>query len=239
MRTNRPARMSAGVRVLRARPRGRGTLASLYVFLAACGPGMTREPAQPEPEIVEAPPAEVVEVQPAAPAPAPADTPRVAAQPVPSDRIAELVRVCAGGDVMLGNNLDTLWARTAGARLGFTVPAFPTPDGLLAPLAPLVKDADVVLLNIEGAIGEGPAPSKCRPGSTVCYAFRQPPAVAGALARLAPDAAVVGNVANNHAMDSGIDGFYSTAQHLQAAAVAVTGVDTLPTLILWGPSRGP
>lgn len=136
---------------------------------------------------------------------------------------------------MLGNNLDTLWARTAGARLGLTVPAFPDPDGLLAPLAPLVRDADAVLLNIEGAIGEGPAPSKCRPGSTVCYAFRQPVAVAGALARLAPDAAVIGNVANNHAMDAGIDGFYSTARHLQEAAVAVTGVDTLPTLILWGP----
>ncbi len=106
---------------------------------------------------------------------------------------------------------------------------------MLAPLAPLVVDADLVLLNIEAAIGDGPAPSKCRPGSTTCYAFRQPPAVAGALARLAPDAAVVGNVANNHAMDAGIDGFRSTAQHLRAAGVAVTGVDTLPTLIALGP----
>ncbi len=207
------------------------TAAAVCLFLAGCAPGIPRETPPPEPETIEVTPAEVIEAEPAAPV----DTPRVAAQPVPSDSIPELVRICAGGDVMLGNNLDTLWAGAAGARLGLTVPAFPDTDGLLAPLAPLVEDADVVLLNIEGAIGEGPAPSKCRPGSTACYAFRQPATVAGALARLAPNAAVVGNVANNHAMDAGSDGFYSTARHLRAVAVAVTGADTLPTLILWGP----
>ncbi len=207
--------------------------AALCLLLAGCAPATTRVPAPPEPEAAEVP-AEAVEAAIPAPVAMPADTAGPARGDTALAPALEPVRICAGGDVMLGNNLDTLWARTATNRLGQTVPAFPDPDGLLAPIAPLVTDADLVLLNIEAAIGEGDAPSKCRPGSTTCYAFRQPAGVAGALARFAPGAAVIGNVANNHAMDAGIEGFRSTAQHLRAAGVAVTGVDTLPTVILLG-----
>ena len=139
------------------------------------------------------------------------------------------VRVCAGGDVMLGNNLDTLWAARASARLGWRVPPFPDPDSLLAPLTPLVADTDVILFNIEGAIGEGPAPRKCRPGSTTCYAFRQPTDAAASLSRFAYPAAIVANVANNHAMDAGADGFAATVAHLNAAGAFVTGADSLAT----------
>jgi hypothetical protein len=141
------------------------------------------------------------------------------------------VRVCAGGDVMLGSNLDTLWAARSSARLGRGVAALPDPDGLLEPLRPLVADADIVLLNIEGAIGDGPAPSKCRPGSTSCYAFRQPSGTAGALARLAPQGVVIGNVANNHALDAGGPGLQATLRHLGLAGVYATGADTLATLV--------
>jgi Bacterial capsule synthesis protein PGA_cap len=141
------------------------------------------------------------------------------------------IRVCAGGDVMLGNNLDTLWARRSAARLGEPVPPQPDPDSLLAPLRPLLVDADIVLLNVEGAIGEGPAPPKCRPGSTRCYAFRQNVDAAFALGRFADPAAVVGNVANNHAMDAGLSGFQSTIGNLERAGVRVTGADTLPTVV--------
>jgi hypothetical protein len=139
--------------------------------------------------------------------------------------------VCAGGDVMLGNNLDTLWAARASERLGWRVPPFPDADSLLAPLRPLVRDADVVLFNIEGAIGDGPAERKCRPGSTTCYAFRQPPNVAASLARFAYPAAMVANVANNHSMDAGPDGFTLSSRQLQDAGVFVTGADSLPTPI--------
>ncbi|UCF20697.1 MAG: CapA family protein [Gemmatimonadota bacterium] len=142
------------------------------------------------------------------------------------------LRVCAGGDVLLGNNLDTLWAQRASARLGRAVRAFPDPDSLLGPLRPLVDDADVVLLNIEGAIGSGQAPVKCRPGSSSCYAFRQPVDAATALARFAAPAAVVGNVANNHALDAGAAGLLATIEHLSRAGVQVTGADTLPTLVV-------
>lgn len=153
-------------------------------------------------------------------------------QAVAAGDSAPHVRICAGGDVLLGNNFDTLWAARAASRLGRPVAAFPDPDSLLAPLRPLVADADIVLLNVEGAIGEGPASSKCRPESTRCYAFRQPPEAAAALRRVAEAAAVVGNIANNHAMDAGADGFAATIRLLQDADVFVTGSDTLPTLVV-------
>ncbi|HSG81289.1 MAG TPA: CapA family protein [Gemmatimonadota bacterium] len=155
-------------------------------------------------------------------------TPASAAQEIDDSAI----RICAGGDLLLGNNLDTLWAARSSSRVGFRVPPFPDPDSLLAPLRPLVNDADVILLNIEGAIGEGPAPRKCREGSTTCYAFRQPSYVTGAIRRFAGDAEAVGNVANNHASDAGPDGWHTGIGHLRDAAVHVTGADTLATVIV-------
>ena len=139
------------------------------------------------------------------------------------------VTICAGGDVMLGSNLDTAWARAA--RLPGVTTLLPDPETLLAPLRPLVADADVVLVNVEGAIGTGAAPSKCRPGSTRCYAFRQNPDVAAALRRFPDRAQVAGNVANNHAMDAGAAGFEETVRHLRDAGVHVVGGDTVPTLV--------
>lgn len=190
----------------------------LCLFIAACATRAPQEtpPPEPEPEVVE-------HVEPAEPDTTPEPPPEEPRRPV---------RVCAGGDMLLGNNLDTLWAARTSARLGQPVAAFPSPDSLLAPLQPLVSDADVVLLNIEGAIGEGPAPSKCLPGSTTCYAFRQPTEVAFALGRFADPAMVVGNVANNHALDAGLEGFYSTIRHLAEAGIEATGNDTLPTLVI-------
>ncbi|HVE80478.1 MAG TPA: CapA family protein [Gemmatimonadaceae bacterium] len=144
---------------------------------------------------------------------------------------ADTLRVCAGGDVTLGTNLDTTWAKRATRILQRPVRPFVNPDTLLAPLRPLARGADVVLLNIEGAIGEGPAPRKCAPGSTNCYAFRQQPRVAGALRRVGGGAEVVGNVANNHARDAGESGLAATTAHLARAGVHVTGADTLPTVV--------
>lgn len=133
------------------------------------------------------------------------------------------VRLCAGGDVTLGTNLDTAWA--AARR----VPAAPDPRRLLAPLRPLLAGADVVLVNVEGAVGVGPAPPKCRLGARHCFAFRQPPEAAAALAELAP--VVLGHVANNHAGDAGAPGWRQTQAWLGAYGVRIIGVDTLPTLV--------
>jgi hypothetical protein len=139
------------------------------------------------------------------------------------------VRVCAGGDVTLGTNLDTTWAPFFARRYKVVAEPLPPPDSLLAPLRPLFRGADVVLLNVEGAIGEGDAPRKCGPHSTACFALRQPPAAAAALRGVADSAEVVGNVANNHARDAGPDGFLATQASLAAAGVHVTGADTLAT----------
>jgi hypothetical protein len=167
--------------------------------------------------------------------PAPRDTVRIerllperlAARPRP-------LRICAGGDLTLGTNLDTAWVHTARARLGRRVAALPPPDSLVASLRPLLEDADLVLWNVESAIGEGPVNRrKCGPASTACFAFRSPVATAGALRRVSPpSAAVVATIANNHARDDGDVGRRITIDHLQSAGVHVTGADTLATLVV-------
>src|ERR1035437_4194199 len=138
------------------------------------------------------------------------------------------VRFCAGGDVSLGTNLDTSWAvnRFDGNT---RVRALPDPRELLAPLSPLVSDAGLLLLNVEGAIGEGPAPRKCARGSTLCYALRQHPAVAAALRHVNDSGVVVGNLANNHAHDAGDGGLLETRRWLAQAGVLAAGADTLAT----------
>jgi hypothetical protein len=143
------------------------------------------------------------------------------------------IRVCASGDITLGTNLDTTWAKMAARRLRAQWALSAEPAELVAPLRPLFADADVVVLNVETAIGVGPARTKCGPRSKNCYAFRGPPSSAAALRSLArEDAVVIGNVANNHARDAGDDGVAQTIRHLNAARVLVTGADTMATPVM-------
>jgi len=142
------------------------------------------------------------------------------------------VRVCAGGDVTLGTNIDTSWARHFARKYKVFAPALPAPASLLAPIKPMLGGADIVLLNVEGAIGRGRAPSKCGPRSTACFALRQPVSAARALRRVAGRATVVGNVANNHSRDAGPEGFDTTQARLTRAGVHVTGADTLATEVV-------
>lgn len=143
------------------------------------------------------------------------------------------MRVCAAGDITLGTNLDTAWARMGAQRLRAQFGASAAPDSLLAPLRPLFADADVLVLNVEMAIGSGPFERKCGPRSRSCYAFRGPPSAAAALRALGDsDAVVVGNVANNHARDAGDRGVDSTIAHLRRAGALVTGADTLATPVV-------
>jgi hypothetical protein len=90
------------------------------------------------------------------------------------------------------------------------------------------------MLNIEGAIGEGPAPgAKCVPTHLYCYALRQPTAAAAAIRSVGDSATVVvANLANNHAFDAGDSGFHRTIALLDSAGVLVTGADTEPTLAI-------
>ena len=73
------------------------------------------------------------------------------------------VRVCAGGDVTLGTNLDSTWGRIAtGVAKGNWRAALIPPDSLVSPLVPLFSGADIVLFNAEGAFGDDSiADDKC------------------------------------------------------------------------------
>lgn len=145
---------------------------------------------------------------------------------------ARSVRVCAGGDVTLGTNLDPIWARAGADTLWRLYSLRPDPDSLASALRPFFAGADIALINVEGAIGEGPAPRKCAPRSTSCFAFRQPPGTAAALRRAIDSSAiVVGNIANNHSRDAGDSGRVATIAALRDAGIYVTGADTLPTLL--------
>jgi len=148
------------------------------------------------------------------------------------------IRVCAGGDVTLGTNLDTAWAKMASRRMRAEFGRSADPDSLIAPLRMLFADADVVLLNVEGAIGSGRFTSKCGKSSKHCYAFRMDPGAAPALRSVGDTGAVVvGNVANNHARDAGDDGVDSTIAHLARARVLATGDDTLATPVTLADGR--
>ncbi len=131
----------------------------------------------------------------------------------------------------LGSNLDRDWARNAAQRLRTSYGRSDLPSELVRPLKPLVDGADVVLLNAESAIGEGPSPSKCGPRSTNCYAFRAPLSAADAFRSVAPNASVVANVANNHSRDAGPSGQVRTVDLLRRAGVFVTGFDTIATAV--------
>lgn len=149
------------------------------------------------------------------------------------DRPTHQVRICAGGDVTLGTNLDTTWTATAWSRYGIRLPAYPDPDALLAPIADLIPDADILLLNIEGAIGDAaPSETKCASTASHCFAFQQPLRTADALGRMSGTLRIVGNIANNHSRDAGEKGFTATKTSLSMAGIMVTGSDTLPTIVV-------
>jgi hypothetical protein len=148
---------------------------------------------------------------------------------LPARSLRGPVRVCAGGDVTLGTNLDTAWTRVASARLRTRFGQRDDPASLLVPLRPLVADAELVLLNVESAIGAGNAPTKCSTRSTNCFAFRAPPTSAAALRALRRGGTVIGNIANNHARDAGSEGRDSTIAALSRAGVMLTGADTIAT----------
>jgi hypothetical protein len=147
-----------------------------------------------------------------------------------ADSTRHVTRLCAAGDVTLGTNLDSTWARAAAANMWNRYRRYDLPDSLLSPLRGLFADADIVMINVEGAIGDGPFTRKCGPRSRSCFAFRSPPSAAGAIRRLGSERArVIGNVANNHSHDAGGPGLDATIALLDSADVRVTGRDTLAT----------
>jgi hypothetical protein len=118
---------------------------------------------------------------------------------------AGAVTIAWGGDVTLGSSYGQPPAR-----------GWPQ----LAPVAGVLRSADLAAVNYEGTFAPG-GPSKCGgPDRDNCFAFQAPPANAGTLARAGVD---IVNLANNHAFDFGPAGYRGTRAALRRAGVRATG----------------
>ncbi len=93
----------------------------------------------------------------------------------------------------------------------------------LAPVADVLRKADLAAVNYEGTFAPGGA-SKCAgvkgDDRQTCFAFQAPAANAATLRRAGVD---VVNLANNHAFDFGPLGYGGTRRALSASRVAFTG----------------
>ena len=138
--------------------------------------------------------------------------------PGPNDEIV----VTAVGDVMLGTTFPD-------------ESTLPPNDGtdLLTEVTPFLKRGDVVYGNLEGPIIDGGDSAKCH-GKKIgtCFAFRVPTRYGKYL----KDAGFTAmGLANNHAMDFGLEGRASSRQVLDAMQIAHTGeVDDIARLTVKG-----
>lgn len=114
------------------------------------------------------------------------------------------VRVIFGGDVMLGRNVATV-IEDNGA-------AYP-----LAPIAPLFRDADLAIVNLECAITES---NDIFPGAPKAFYFGAPPAATETLTSAGIDLV---SLANNHALDFGDKGLLDSIKYLKTAGIKWTG----------------
>jgi len=177
-----------------------GMLACWLLTLALAARGQQAQPAQQP----AAPPG------PATPAtPAPMQTPSPI---IPRNTPADEIVVTAVGDVMLG----TTFPDADGNSL-------PPNDGadLLAEVSPYLQRGDITFGNLEGPLTEGGVSPKCRgkaPGT--CYAFRVPTRYGKYLQAAGFN---VMSLANNHAMDFGLEGRASSRQVLDSMGIAHSG----------------
>ncbi|MCP2501651.1 MAG: CapA family protein [Deltaproteobacteria bacterium] len=132
----------------------------------------------------------------------------VAACPVES---LPAIRVAAVGDIMMGTT--------------FPEPILPPEDGatLFRSVAPLLAGHDVVFGNLEGPLTDVERSPKCpkpRRNGRPCFAFRTPPRYVRHLSEAGITAV---NVANNHALDFGMEGLDNTLAVLDNAGIQPVG----------------
>jgi poly-gamma-glutamate capsule biosynthesis protein CapA/YwtB (metallophosphatase superfamily) len=134
------------------------------------------------------------------------------------------IRVAAVGDIMMGTT--------------FPESILPPEDGatLFRSVAPLLAGHDLVFGNLEGPLTDASLSPKCpkpRRNGRPCFAFRTPPRYA---ARLSEAGFTVVNVANNHALDFGMDGLDNTLDVLDAAGIEAVGGERVPVFAVAGKS---
>jgi poly-gamma-glutamate synthesis protein (capsule biosynthesis protein) len=135
-----------------------------------------------------------------------------------------IVRLMAGGDVMLGRGVAQAILRNG-------------PDYPLAPVAALMREADLTLVNLECALT---ASTVRWPGAPKVFYFGAPPPALQTLTHAGVDLV---SLANNHVLDFGVGGLRDTlrALHRQGIACAGAGRDLeaarLPAIVDCGPIR--
>jgi hypothetical protein len=186
-------------------------LAALLQQPGATAPA-TAPPAQASPQISPAVPQPSASPTPQ-PSPTPAAQPSSSAWPavdISSSPAADEIVITAVGDVMLGTTFPD-------------ESTLPPNDGadLLTEVTPFLKRGDVVYGNLEGPLTDGGESAKCRGKKLgTCFAFRVPTRYGKYL----KDAGFTAmGLANNHAMDFGLEGRASSRQTLDALQIAHTG----------------
>ncbi|MGC2695685.1 MAG: CapA family protein [Candidatus Angelobacter sp.] len=165
----------------------------------------TAPPSSPGPQPVSAQPIPTQQ-----PSPSPAVPPTNADNGVRAPSLYDEIVVTAVGDVMLGTAFPD----------DSTLPPNDGAD-LLAEVTPFLKRGDIVYGNLEGPMVDGGDSPKCR-GKKIgtCFAFRVPIRYGKYL----KDAGFTAmGLANNHAMDFGLEGRASSRQVLDAMQIAHTG----------------
>jgi poly-gamma-glutamate capsule biosynthesis protein CapA/YwtB (metallophosphatase superfamily) len=177
----------------------------------------TVQPCAASPQNTQPPPAPAAAATPVLqPAPIPLSSPSpvpaqsTSAAPTQSPNPFDEITVTAVGDVMLGTTFPD-------------ESSLPPNDGagLLAEVTPFLKRGDVVYGNLEGPIVDGGVSAKCRGKKEgTCFAFRVPTRY-GKYLKEAGFTAM--GLANNHAMDFGLEGRASSRQVLDTVQIAHTG----------------
>ncbi|GHS86234.1 metallophosphatase [Campylobacterota bacterium] len=119
------------------------------------------------------------------------------------------IRIMAVGDMMLGTSYPT----------AATLP--PRDKNILENAAPTLREADITIGNLEGAMTDGGRTTKCKdPASKRCFTFRMPTKYAAFIADAGFD---VMTLANNHALDFGLEGIKTAEKTLEKHGIAHTG----------------
>ena len=135
---------------------------------------------------------------------------------VPASAQGRIYKILGVGDVMMGSDYP-------GPLMDSRVSPSADPAAMVgAPLAKLLKEADVTFGNFEGTLHTLNSGAKFCRNPTQCYVFRSPPFHADVLRRLGFN---LMSTANNHAGDFGDAGRMETYNNLRRAGIAVAGPD--------------
>jgi hypothetical protein len=134
-----------------------------------------------------------------------AEPPEPAQRPPPPE--GTRLRLRATGDVMLGTTVPEGHLPPTG------------PEGVLSGVRPLLEDADLTFVNLEGPLCDTGTTTKCR-SPKGCYAFRSPTTYGQALKDAGVD---VVSTANNHSGDFGEECRRQTESTLDGLGIAWSG----------------